>query len=534
MRESRENDGLSDDMRHLLQTNEILKENYEAAAAALLAIRAEDEGWAPLRSLEQPGGFALTHMHQIYEKAKLQTAGNPLLKQGFTLRASWVWGRGIELVGEDHKKPRFKKLMDKNYRVLFSQDAFTTMERALFNAGNLFMAYRRSTNTAFPIPFGEITQFASNPDRIADVWYYQRSYNKVNPVTGRPDTQETVEWYPVWETVNGDIPLRTTISDQPVVPDVVIVDVRVNRDEDTVWGVPDVLPAMPYAWAHSEYLRDGSKLLKALSTIAWKVVSKSKGNAATAGAKMADVRRAGTTAAMTNDTDLVAMPKSGQVDLGDGDRIASYVAAALGVSLTALLSTAGASGGSYGAEASLEPATMNNVLARQNVWIDFYRRILDVMGVKDSETRFKQVVEDPAYRTLQGLQMAFTTGAIFQDEYRKKALEQFDLENLHGVDEMPKPNAFTGAKTTDPDLAAKAQIDMAKKQLDFQKQQADRTFAFQQAASDNPNPVGGPKISAGAKKPVNDPNPRQGNKGSATLGGDNTNRDAAKTKPEVK
>jgi hypothetical protein len=26
---------------------------------------------------------------------------------------------------------------------------------------------------------------------------------------------------------------------------------------------------------------------------------------------------------MTSDTDLVAMPKAGQVDLGDGDRIAS-------------------------------------------------------------------------------------------------------------------------------------------------------------------------------------------------------------------
>jgi hypothetical protein len=144
---------------------------------------------------------------------------------------------------------------------------------------------------------------------------------------------------------------------------------------------------------------------------------------------------------MTNDTDLVAMPKAGQVDLGDGDRIASYVAAALGVSLTALLSTAGASGGSYGAEASLEPATMNNVLARQNVWIDgFYRRILAAMGMRDVEVRFRPVVEDPAFRTLQGLTLAVTSGAIFQDELRDKVLEQLDMENLHGSD-LPKPNA---------------------------------------------------------------------------------------------
>jgi hypothetical protein len=291
--EARRNGDISEELAHVLQTNVILAEQYEAAAAALLAIQAEDVGWSPLNSFTQAhDGFAIRHLHEIYDKAKLQTQGNPLLKQGFTLRSSWVWGRGLDFISEKetHKKPRYEKLIDKNFRTLFSQEAFILNERSLFNAGNLFMAYRRSTNTAFPIPFKEITSFASNPDNASDVRYYQRSYRKIDPKTGRQESDSTVEWYPVWETVDSGDGLYAIINDKPVISDVVVIDVRVNRDPDAIWGVPDVLPAMPYAWAHSEYLRDGSKLLKALSTIAWKVVSKSKANAQNAGAKMADPR----------------------------------------------------------------------------------------------------------------------------------------------------------------------------------------------------------------------------------------------------
>jgi hypothetical protein len=165
---------------------------------------------------------------------------------------------------------------------------------------------------------------------------------------------------------------------------------------------------------------------------------------------------------MTADTDLVAMPKAGQVDLGDGDRIASYVAAALGVSLTALLSTAGAAGGSYGAEASLGDPALNDALSRQAIWERYYARVLRVMGLKDDsgvQIRFHKMSEDPAYRTLSGLVLAFQTGAINQEEFRTAVLELMDVKKT--TDELPKPNAFTGAETTNPDLAAQNQMKIA-------------------------------------------------------------------------
>jgi hypothetical protein len=278
------------EVERLTAGSEFLRESYEAAAAAILAIQSEDEGWSVINQMREHDGFAIHHLKEIYRKAKLQTKGNPLLKRGFTLRCSYVWGRGIEIVG--NVPPRFQAKIDKNWDVLFTQSAFIANERSLYTSGHFLLAYDKRKDIAYPLSFNEITNFASNPDRHSDVWYYQRTYTRIDPATNQPASQPTIEWYPVAETqAKGG--LQKEITSQPVNPHIVIIDMRVNRDEDEVWGVPDVLPAMPFAWAHSEYLRDGSKLLKALSTIAWKVVSKSKGNATAAAVKMAGAKGGG-------------------------------------------------------------------------------------------------------------------------------------------------------------------------------------------------------------------------------------------------
>jgi hypothetical protein len=470
-------------MDRIVGENEYLQESYAQAAAAIVALQAEDRGWEALNFQEQNKSFALRDIKEIAEKARFQSHGNPLLKRGFTLRSSFIWGRGVEFVGKI--PPRVQQTIDLNWDVLFSQQAFTICERTLFTDGNHFMAVRRSTRRAFPIPLAEITNIAANPDRGADIWYFERTYYRVNP-DGSNQQNPTIEWYPVLETVENATarnPLLVRINDHPVISDVVVIDTRPTRDVQQVWSAPDVLPAMPYAWAHAEYLRDGSKLLKALSTIAWKVVSKSKSNAVNAGAKMATAGgRVAQTANMTSDTDLVAMPKAGQVDLGDGDRIASYVASALGVSLTALLSTAGASGGSFGAEASLEPSTQNDALARQAIWLDYFKRVMRALGIpKEITVRFRQISADPAYRTLQGLTIAYNNGGIHQEEYRAAILEHMDIQSLK--DELPEPNEFTGAKSTNPDLATNNTVKIAQMQIDAQKANLQTQVRAQKAAA---------------------------------------------------
>lgn len=432
-----------------LENNPILAEQYANAAAALLSLRAEDVGWAPLNRIEEEDGFTLEALQDIAEYAELQATGNPLLKRGFTLRRDNVFGKGVSFE-ENPEKPisaRIKALMDKpaNKAVLNSPDAFGRLERSAFNAGNLFMAYRRSTETFFPIPLKEISNYASNPDLQQDVWYYQRSYTKVKDGTTNPESTPTVEWYPVlerWELARGaKNKLSESIDNKPVIDDVVIIDFKVNTVVGRVWGVPDVLPALPYAWAHAEYIRDASKLLKSLSTIAWKIVGRTKAQVINASAQVARAKNAGSTASMTEGTDMVSMPKAGQVDMTDGRTIASYVASALEVSTDSILSDTTVGGVNSGA--SLDRASLNAARNRQGLWADFFRRIYRAAGATDVNVNFPKLAEEPLYRQAQLLQIGFAYGGLFQEEFRSAFLEVADITPIKAG--LPEPSPFTTA-----------------------------------------------------------------------------------------
>lgn len=444
-------------IEELLENNAQLAEGYAEVTAAILQLRAEDVGWTPVNRLQQEDGFELQALQEISRDAELQSVTNPLLKRGFTLRRDNVFGRGISFQEADGAKisQRIQDILDENAPVLFCENAYEKNERSAYTTGNLIMAYKLSTKEFFPIDFHEISNFAANPNIKTDIHYYQRSYTKIDEATNQPEKTPTVEWYPVlerWEK-RGKKPLLKSIAKAPVNSDIVVIDFKVNMANNHVWGVPDVLPAMAYAWAHAEYVKDASKLLKALATIAWKVVARSKGNAINAAAKQALPKQAASTASMTEGTDLVAMPKSGQVDMKDGQTIAAYVASALEVSLVALLSDPSAASGSYGAAATLDGPSANSARARQALWQAFYKRIYRVLGVKDVIVNFPVINVDPIYRTMQTLQIAFAYGAVHQDEFRAAVLEATDIIPLH--DDLPEPSPFTTAAQFSSEALAK-------------------------------------------------------------------------------
>lgn len=490
-------------LEEMLEDNEQFAESYQAATAMLLSLQAEDSGWLPLNRVQEEDGFTLESLQEIADYAELQATGSPLLKRGFTIRRDNVFGRGITFQPPDGQKiaPRHVDILEKpgNVSVLFSKDAFDRNERACYIAGNLVMAYRLSTKTFFPIPFNELSNFASNPDLKQDVWYYQRSWTEIDERTLQPKNEPTVRWYPVlerWEE-RGKRALPSSIAGVRLDTDIVIVDMKVNTVIGRPWGVPDCLSAMPYAWAHAEYIRDASKLLKALSTIAWKVVAKSKGNAVNASAKMATPKTTASTATMSSGTDLVAMPRSGQVDMKDGQTIAAYVASALEVSLVALLSDPSTASGSYGAAATLDGPSSNAARARQSLWTNFYKRIYRLVGVKDILVNFGKINEDPIYRTAQTLQIGFAYGAIHQDEFRAAFLDATDVVPIHNT--VPEPTPFTTA----------AQYSLEAQQVADAK--ADSEAAAVATAAAN---VQGQGVSKGA---------------GAALGSDNTGRDMSAT-----
>lgn len=416
----------------------VLQESWDEAASAMSRLRAEDAGWGILGQVNTNDGFSLGVLKDVAKKAEIQATGNPLLKSAFELRFNPIFSRGFHLEGD--VKPRYKRKLDNPtvQEVLFSDDGYDALERTCFNVGNLFVGYNRVTGDMLRIPFREITNRAVDPDFPARTAYYQWSHTRTD-FTGK--TQQVVEWLPVveWFTANKDT--VDEIANNPVNHDWIIIDQRVNVPSVGHWGVPDSFPALPYAWAYSEYIRDASSLLKALTTIAWRLVGKSKTQAQAAGVALAGSRKTGGIAAMTQGTTLDAMPRSGQVNMSDGRALAAMVASATGVSTNALISLTEGSGL---AVQSLDGPTVAMARSRQKRWITFYERVFAAMGIEDVTINFAKITEDPIHRQISSLATLRATGAIWRDEYRKAGLEAMSIAPMH--DDAPDVEEFAQAQ----------------------------------------------------------------------------------------
>lgn len=402
-----------------------LQESWDEAAGALLRLRTEDAGWSILGQVDSNDGFSLGVLKDIARKAEVQATGNPLLKAAFELRFNPIFSRGFHLEGDI--KPRYQRKLDNPtvQETLFSDDGLDALERTCFNVGNLFLAYNRVSGDLMRLPFAEITSRAIDPDFPTRTAYYQWSHTRTN-FDGK--TENIVEWLPVVEWKVGGKDTVDEIAQNPVNHDWTIIDLRVNVPTVGHWGVPDSFPALPYAWAYSEYIRDASSLLKALNMIAWKVVGKSKAQAQTAGVSLAGQRKTAGVAAMTAGTELSAMPKAGQVDMADGRSLAAMVASSTGVSTSALISTVEGSGAAL---VSLDAATIAMARTRQKRWEGFFRRVFLAMGIEDVTINFPKISEDPIHRQVSSLATGRATGAIYADEYRLAFMEAMSIAPLH-------------------------------------------------------------------------------------------------------
>jgi len=466
-----------------------LQEQWDEAAATLLRIRNEDVGWRPLgQTNPEEEGFSLRVSKEVAKAAEIQGVGNPLLKRGFKLRYDGIFSRGFRVKGD--VKPRTKRKIEHPdiQRVLFDDDAWETNERSLFNTGNFFFAYNRTTGEGRRVPFEEITNRAVDPDDRDITAYYQRTYTR-HELDGSGRTQEVTVWYPLLEWAESGKDSLDEIGGIAVDHDWTVIDLRVNVPSTGHWGIADSFAALPYAWAYGEYIRDASSLLKALATIAWKVVGKSKTQAQRAGVQLTQARKPGSAAVMTDGTDFTSMPKAGQVDMSDGNSLAAMVASSLEVPLPALLSNP--SIGSYGSVAALDGPTVAMARSRQGRWRKFYERLFRAMDAKGLSIDFPKITEDPVHRQVSSLATGRATGAIHADEYRAAFLEATDVTPMH--DAPPPVEEYA---------------------------QAQNALGFLQAM-----------MSTGQAGPA-DPIARQGNSGVAGRLGeiDNTNRDLD-TKP---
>lgn len=427
---------LSEEFMAMSQENEFLKESYSSMAQAILAF--DDAGWNTVSSATSNGSFTLDELQKAAARIRETSEGNPLLKRGCGLRTSYIFGRGVEF---GNLQPRFKKIFDlpQNQEVLFSPEAQVINERSHFTDGQFFVLGNVSTKTFQRVPFDQITAVVTNPDDSEEVWYFRRTWTRKGQDLGGANAKEQQMnvWYPAdtYTPANGRYVGR--IQDQPVDLNFRMFASRVNRRAGNVWGVPDAFPALPWAHAYNEFLKDGSRMLKALSMFAWQLKSKSKTGGQAAAAAIANGATAGSTAVLGENMELSSMPRAGSVDLGDGRPLGSMVASALEVSVVALLSDPGTSG-AYGTAQTLDVPTLKAMEARQHVWTLFYQRVLNFMGVKDVDINWPKIETEPSQRVAQSLILAYEAGALWEDELRDAIVEALDIKKMRP--ELPTAN----------------------------------------------------------------------------------------------
>ena len=422
---SDESEKLLREIQELSQNNEILAESYSALARATLDF--DEKGWSPINQFTDTG-MALADVKIVSQQARRQTASNPVLKRGAMLRSSYVFGHGFKMSSRNRPlPPRFQDIIDDpiNQKVLFSETASKKNERALFTDGNFFVRYDKRSRRFSRVPLDEIAGWATDPDDPEMIRYYLREYDRRQPVTDPYNTYlaETVKvWYPL-DYVETPV---AQINNIPVDRNFVIIDAKANEETGKLWGLPDALPALPWSWAYSEYLKDGSKMLKALSGIAWQVKTKSAKGGANISSKLINNKEVAATAVTGADIELNAMPRNNTVDLATGRPLAAMAATAMEVSVEALLSGPGAEGG--GGTQVLDQSTLNAAYARQGNWEDFYLRILRVIGVPSPSVTFNNIIVDPAYRTVQSLGQAWMTGLFSAQVMQDAMAEQLGIE----------------------------------------------------------------------------------------------------------
>jgi hypothetical protein len=420
---------LTEQFAAIANENEMLKESYQSMAQAVLAF--DDAGWNEVSAAALEDGFQLQDLKDASKRIRELTEGNPLLKRGAALRTSYVFGKGLSF-GE--LQPRYKRFIDDavNQDVLFSPEAQAINERSHFTDGQFFLLANVSTKQFQRVPFSEISAVVTNPDNPEELWYVRRTWTRKGQSLAGQGTQDVQlnVWYPVdtYKPANGRYVAR--IAEYPVDAKFVMFPSRVNRRSGRTFGTPDALPAVPWAHAYNEFLKDGSRMLKALSMFAWQLKSKTKTGVQNAAAAIASPGSAGSTAVLGADMELSSMPRAGSVDLTDGRPLGSMVASALEVSVVALLSDPGSSG-AYGTAQTLDVPTLKAMEARQHIWTSFYKRVMEFLGIRDAQVNWPKIESEPSQRLMQALALAHETGAIWDDEYREAVIETLDVPRLH-------------------------------------------------------------------------------------------------------
>lgn len=380
----------------------------EARGKAAMAVEAAEfykEGIDLLeRQLYEPGWqraiatarvqFSAEGLRQLRAICELYSIKNPLIKRGLSLRAAYVWARGLNITAvsngtsgtQDVQRVVSEFLTDPSNLSNFtgSQRRVELESGAFGTAGEFYAAlFTKPVNGSVQVrtfPADEVTEILCNPEDRNEEWYYRRVWEVTNS-RGGYDRRELL--YPSLHYRPTTRPAR--IDGVRVRWDAPTLHAAVNRPDGWLRGIPDSYAAIDWAKAYKIFLEDWATLMRALAQYAYQ--TNVPGNQASAmrrrlaspdvNARGEVTARVGATAILPPDTALQAINKTGaSFDSESGRPLAAMVAAALEVPVTMLLADPGASGARATAETLDQPTELPMEL-RQQLWTSIYSSIIN-------------------------------------------------------------------------------------------------------------------------------------------------------------
>lgn len=355
-------------------------------ALGSLELAMEDAGWEKLTQ-DMQGSFSREGLRRAAHLSRLMFLANPLLNRGLKVRAAYVHGQGVGITARangDEGTQDVNALVqaflddDSNRANLTGSQAKIRLENALGTDGNVFVCLFSDPLdgrvTARTLPFDEIAEKITAPGDRGTTHFYRRRW--------RENNAEKEELYP-------DIRYRPQIRAKRLFQEGAVQGIPINWDSPVYhlhdngldgwqFGIGDAYPALPWVRAYKEFLEDWILLVKALSQIAYKMTPK-KGLASQGARKAAEMigrLPAGSTAVMSDDQDITAVPKSGaSIDAESGRPVVGMVAAALGLPITTLSADPGQTGARATAETLNQPTRLE-FQGRQALWTEMFRAVL--------------------------------------------------------------------------------------------------------------------------------------------------------------
>lgn len=418
----------------------------ESASMTRRLLDLDNVGWESVAALNgsmDGSGPGIETLNTIAEDLSDMAVTSPLVKRAIQLRHAYIYGRGFSFIGLS--KPEHKVVVEEPYNqsALFSVDAMMALETAMVTSGNFFVLRRgdRRKTSFIVVPQSQITGVVTDPDDASRIYFVKRSWSS--------NGEDFEEWIPLSrhkktrgkalpKSFPRDANNRTGERIRVNQNDAMYV-LHHNRMPGHTWGIPLGITARIWVAMYTGYLQDNATLTKALASIAWRVSTTSAKGGANASAQFVEPRAGGAVVTGSN-TDVTAMPRGNDVNFNNGQPLASMIATAFGVPVIALLSSPGATGGSYGAATTLDEPTQKGMSALQVARKEFLDEIIADMGATGAYVEFPTMASDATYRHMASLASAHATGAIWQDEYRAATLELLDVDSKHAS--VPKANGF--------------------------------------------------------------------------------------------